>query len=24
MWSLRCGWRPSSWEMEDVAARVVE
>ena len=23
MWSLRCGWRPSSWEMEDVAARVV-
>ena len=24
MWSLRCGWRPSSWEMEEVAARVVE
>ena len=24
MWSLRCGWRPSSWEMEDVAAPVVE
>ena len=23
MWSLRCGWRPSSWEMEDVAAPVV-
>ena len=23
MWSLRCGWRPSSWEMEEVAARVV-
>ena len=24
MWSLGCGWRPSSWEMEEVAARVVE
>ena len=24
MWSLRCGWRPSSSGMEDVAARVVE
>ncbi len=24
MWSLRCGWRPSSSGMEEVAARVVE